>query len=814
VFETIWQDVRYGVRVLRRSPLFSLTAALSLAIGIGANVTIFSVATALLIRPLPGIADRAGLVDVGRTSNGRGFDTVSYPNYTDLRERATTLSGVYAWRVEPEPMSLTRDGGAERVYGTRVSGNYFSVIGVRAQVGRLFTDADDQPGHDDVTVIGDALWRQRFGADPAIVGSTITITGRAVTVVGVAPRGFQGTTILSSDLWLPLSTERTGGGDPGMFTNRRITWLVMGGRLKPGVTLAQANSEIASIGQSLAREYPQENAERSLRIAPSSIFPGRVNVIGGFVGVLMAIVGLILLVACVNLAGMLLSRAVARRREMAVRMAIGAGRSRLVRQLLTETTLLFAAGCAAGLIVGRWFIALLLALLPQLPVPIGIDVAIDWRVTLFAIGLSIVTGVLSGLAPALQVSGLVLVPSLKADASEGGPARLRLRNAFLVGQIALSLLLVVCGALFVRALQQAGRMDPGFDQANVETVSFNLALAGLGDAEAIAFVHDLESRLRALPNVSAVVTASDLPLDGDRMSFGDVRAAGAPRDDARNGPPVDWNLVTPGVFSTLRITLLRGRDFTDHDTAASEPVVIVNAALGRRLWGDGDPIGRKVSIDTPFGSGSRQATVVGVAADAQFAALGERTPYLYAPLAQQYHPRVSLVIRTTGTTVIPSVRAIAHQMKANLPVVEAMPLSDITAIGLVPQRIAAAVAGTLGVVGLLLAAMGIYGVTSYAAGQRTREIGIRMALGADRSKVLQLVVRQGLLLTAIGVGLGVLASAAGAQVLRSLLLGVSALDPIAFGAAAALFFLVALAASLGPAVRAARVDPMTALRAE
>ena len=814
MFETIWQDVRYGARVLRRSPLFSLTAALSLAIGIGANVTIFSVATALLFRPLPAVADRSGLVDIGRTSSGHGFDTISYPNYKDLRERATMLSGVYAWRVEPEPMSLVRDGGVERVYGTRVSGNYFSVIGVRAQVGRLFGDADDQPSHDEVTVIGDALWRQRFGADPGIVGSAITITGRSYTVIGVAPRGFQGTTILRSDLWLPLSTQRVGGGDPGMFTNRRITWLVMGGRLKPGVTLAQANAEVASIGQSLAREYPKDNAERGLRVAPSSIFPGRVNVIGGFVGVLMAIVGLVLVIACVNLAGMLLARAAARQREIAVRLAIGAARARLVRQMLTETTLLVAAGCLAGLLVGRWFIALLLALLPQLPLPLGIDVVIDWRVAVFAVGVSIVTCLLSGLAPALQASGIVLVPSLKADGAGAGPAPLRLRNGFLVGQIALSLLLVVCGALFVRALQQAGRMNPGFDQADVETVSFDFSLAGLRDAGAIAFVHDMESRLRALPNVGAVAAAVDLPLDGDRMSFGDVRAAGAPRDAAPGGPPIDWNLVTPGFFSTLRIPLLQGRDFTDRDRAASEPVVIVNATLGRRLWGDGNPLGRKVSIETGLGSGSRQATVVGVAADAQFVALGENTPYLYAPLAQQYHPRVSLVIRTTGTTVIPAVRALVRQMNASLPVVEAMPLSDITAIGLVPQRIAAAVAGTLGVVGLLLAAMGIYGVTSYAAGRRTREIGIRMALGADRATVLRLVVRQGLLLTAIGVGLGILASAAGAQVLRSLLFGVSALDPIAFGGAAALFFLVALAASLVPAVRAARVDPMAALRAE
>ena len=814
MLETLWQDVRYGVRLLARSPLFTLTAALSLAIGIGANVTIFSVATALLIRPLPGLADRGRLVDIGRTQNGRGFDTTSYPNYKDLRDRTTTLAGVYAWRVEPEPMSLAGPGGADRIYGTRVSGNYFSIVGARPQRGRVFTDADDRPGHDDVTVISDALWRSRFGADENVVGSTITITNRPYVVVGVAPRDFQGTTILRGDLWLPLSTQGYGGASSGMFTDRRIMWLAMGGRLKPGVTPAQADAEVGAIGRTLAHDYPRENADRGLRIAPVSIFPGRINIIGGFIGLLMAIVGLVLIIACVNLAGMLLARAAARRREIAVRMAIGAARGRLVRQLLTETGVLFAAGCAAGLVIGRWFIALLMQLLPQLPVPIGMHVAIDWRVTAFAIGLSAVTAALCGLVPALHVSNAALVPSLKIDAAGGGPMRLRLRSAFLVGQIALSLLLVVAGGLFVRALQHAGRIDPGFDQTDVDTVTVNLSLAGLREAEGMTFVDALESRVRALPGVSGVVTATDLPLDGDRMAFGDVRLPGASRAASRDAPPVDWNVVTPGFFSTMRVGLLRGRDFTSRDTAASAPVVIVNATLGRQLWGDADPIGRQVAIDPGLSSAQRVATVVGVAADAQFVFLGERTPYVYAPLSQQYHPRLTLLIRTSGASVVPAVRALVRQMNPNLPVVEAMPLRDITAIGLVPQRIAAAVAGTLGVVGLLLAAMGIYGVTSFSVGRRTREIGIRMALGADRGSVVSLVLWQGVWLTLTGVAIGLALAAAGSQALRSLLFGVSALDPIAFGAAAAIFLLVALGASYLPARRAARVDPMIAIRAE
>ncbi|MGH9407916.1 MAG: ABC transporter permease, partial [Vicinamibacterales bacterium] len=523
-----WQDVRYGIRVLVRSPVFALTAALSLAIGLGANVAIFSVATALLIRPLPGIADPSRLVDIGRTTKGEGFDTTSYPNYKDVRGRATLLSGVYAWRVEPEPMSLTGSDGAERVYGTRVTGNYFLVLGARPERGRLFTDGDDRPGMDGVTVISDGLWRRRFGADEKIVGSTITVTGRPYVVVGVAPRGFQGTTILTSDLWLPLSTQSSVNAN--MLTDRRSTWLVMGGRLKPGVTLAQANAELASIGDGLAREFPKDNGDRGLRAAKASIFPGRIDAIGGFIALLMAIVGLVLLIACVNLAGMLLARAAVRRREIAVRMAIGAGRGRLVRQLLTETGAIFAVGCAAGLIAGRWFIALMLSLLPHLPVPLGMHVAIDWRVTVFAVVLSLVAALVCGLAPALHVSGVALVPSLKADGTDGSPGKLGLRHAFLVGQIALSLLLVVAGALLVRSLERAGRTDPGFDQTNVDTVSLDLSLAGLHEHDGAAFLHALESRIRTLPGVSAVASAVDLPLDGDRMGFGDVRLPGTVAD--------------------------------------------------------------------------------------------------------------------------------------------------------------------------------------------------------------------------------------------------------------------------------------------
>jgi putative ABC transport system permease protein len=817
VFHTAVQDARYALRLLGRSPVFTATAVLSLAIGIGANTTIFSVANALLLRPLPGLARANRLVDIGRTQNGRGFDSTGYPNYRDVRERTTTLSGVYAIRLEPQVMSLASADGAERVYGTTVSGNYFTVLGTEAVRGRLFTDNDDRPESAAATVISYELWQGRFGGDPLIVGKTITITGTPYAVIGVAPKGFQGTTLLRSDLWLPMSAQRgPGAGGADMFTDRRIVWLAMGGRLKDGVTLQQADAELRAIGDVLAREYPEGNANRSFRVAASAMVPGRINFVAAFMSLLMGIVGLVLLIACVNVAGMLLARAAGRRREIAVRLAMGAQRGRLVRQLLTETAVLFAAGCMAALLLTQWLTAVLLSVLPQIPFPLGLEIGLDWHVVTFAVAVSLAAAVLSGLLPALQASRPNLVPSLKTEGLDGEPSRLRLRNAFVVAQITLSLLLVIAAGLFLRALGHAAAIQPGFDQANVDVVSLDFSLAGYNDAQGQRFAGDLVERAAALPGARSAVLAVDLPLDGDRMSFGDVRVPGAPHDSARRDvAPTDWNIVTPGFFQALNVRLLRGRDFNEQDTATSPHVAIVNDAFARQLFGDADPIGRNLEVDTPFGGSAGRLTIVGVAANAHMITLGdEATPYIYVPFSQHYNARMSLIVKTAGATVIPQIRALVHGMNANLPVTTAMPLAEVTAIGLIPQRIAASVAGTLGVVGLLLAAIGIYGVTSYAVSRRTREIGIRMALGADGRMVLALVLRQAIALTAIGVGIGLAAGAAAAQLLRSLLFGVSTVDPLTFTGAALLFTVIALAASYVPARRATRIDAMVALRTD
>jgi predicted permease len=523
---------------------------------------------------------------------------------------------------------------------------------------------------------------------------------------------------------------------------------------------------------------------------------------------------MVLLIACVNVSGMLLARAAGRRREIAVRLAIGAGRGRLVRQLLTETLLLFTAGGAIGVVITRWLTSLLLAVLPQLPVPLSLDIVSDWRVISFAVAVSLAAAILAGLAPAIQASRADLVPALKTEGLDGGGGRLRLRNAFVVGQITLSLVLVVGAGLFLRSLQHAASIEPGFDGRNVEVIALDLSLAGYKQGTAQPFVRDFLTRARALPGVEAASTSIDLPLDGGRYGLGGWRVPGMDLPPGQDALDADWNVVEPGYFRTLRLPLQLGRDFDDRDAAGAEPVAIVNEALARQAWPGQNPIGRQ--FEHVREEGPLRVTVVGVASNAKLVSLNaEPGPFIYVPFAQQDMSRVNVVVRTTdGRTVIPQIRQLVNAMNPHLPVTEAMPLAQITALGVIPQRIAAAVAGSLGIVGLLLAGVGIYGVTAYAVSRRTREIGIRMALGADKRRVMRLVLGQSLVLSGIGVAAGVFLAAVGSRLLESLLLGLRGLDPITFLTACALFVLMTLAVSFVPALRAMRVNPVDALRSE
>jgi predicted permease len=813
------QDIRHAARLVRRNPLFAVTATLSLAIGIGANTTIFTIANVLLFKPAPGVVEPGRLVDVGRSQDGDGFDNGSYPNYLDIRARQTVFSDIYALRIGAEPMSLGGRAGAERIFGDMVSTNYFSVLGVRAHIGRLFTAEDSaQPGATPLAVLNHRFWMRRFNGDPAIVGQTLQLNGRPFTVIGVTPEGFHGTTVLTGDLWVPLTMVGELSPRRTLLTSRESAWIVMGARLKPGVSLTQAQAELANIGRALEQEFPVANRGKGLIVAASSPLPGDGAPVAAFMAVLMGLVALVLAIACANVAGILLARATARRREIAVRLAIGAGRWRLVRQMLTESTLLFLIGGAAGLMLARVMTDALVSMLPAVPIPIDLTLALDARAVAFTLGLSLVAAVLAGLAPALHASRAELVGGLKSD-GPGGPERMRLRHAFVISQVAFSIVLVVSAGLFVRALQRAGDVDPGFDPHGVELAQLDLSLAGYTPDTGRVFSRELIRRVREIPGVQSASLSAIMPLGGSGLGLGGLSVPGAEPPKGRRFFDADWNVVTPGYFATMKMALAAGRDFTDADRDNGPAVVIVNETAARQWWPGQDPLGKTLlqHDDGPrAGEKARTLTVIAVARDSKYRSLNEAPrAFVYVPVQQQYVPRTIVVARSTrGQRLAVELRTLLASMNRDLPVVQSLTLDEYARVGLLPQRVAASVSGSLGIVGLLLAAIGIYGVTAYMVSSRTREIGIRMALGAAGRDVVRLVLRQGMTLTAIGMAIGLLLAAGASRLLRSLLFGVGSTDPLVFVGAAALFGAVGLIACYMPARRATEVEAIEALRSE
>jgi predicted permease len=805
-------DLRHALRLLVRYPLFTATAVLSLAIGIGATTTVFTLADALLLRKPAGVSDPDRVVDIGRTRNGREFDNTSYPNFKDIAAQATKLSGVYAYDLEPISVALGGDKGAERVYANIVSGNYFQVLGVVPQLGRLLTPEDDTaPGASPVTVLSDRLWRERFAADPSIVGQPIVLNGMSFTVLGVAPPGFRGTTLLRPELWAPLTMVTEIKPGTTWRPMRGGSWILIGGRLAPGVTIAQAQAEIDAIAKRLEEMYPDSNKGVGWKVMRATPIPGEASTyVGAFMAILGGIVGLVLLVASINIAGMMLARAAARRRETAVRLALGASRLRLVRQLTIESLAVFLLGGVAGLFVARWMTSVLLAWLPNIPIPLVLSLPLSTRIVVFGLVVTCATALATGLVPALQASKPDLVETLKGD-RDGVFGRFRLRQVLVAAQVAGSVLLIVVAGLFARALQHASSINPGFDTTHVEIVGLDLSLARHNDTTGPAFLRQVIERIEALPGVESATAAIDLPLDGGRFGFGDVWAAGKTEKEAIGLD--DWNIVEPGYFRTLRKSLVRGRDFTAADIKGRTDVAIVNEVAAAKLWPGEDPIGRRL-IRTDEG-GQRQVEVVGIEKTAKYVTLNEPpTAFIYLPFAQAFVPRVSLVVRTNGPTAIPAVRALITEMNPNLPVIGTMTLNDLSTIALLPQRLAGGIAGALGVVAVLIAGLGVYGVTAYSVARRTRELGIRVALGATPRDVLGLVFRQGAVLTASGLVVGLLLALASTQLLASLLFGVGAADPVVFGLAAVVFGALSLAASVVPARRALAISPTVALRSE
>ena len=810
--DEMFQDLRFGLRMLIKKPGFTVVAVLSLALGTGANTAIFSLVNTVMLRPLP-IEKPQQLVALNNTAEGHAFATFSYPNYKDFRDRNEVFSGLIAYRFQP--LSLSHEGINERVWGFEVSGNYFEVLGVGAALGRVISSEDDlTPGGHPVAVMSYKCWQQRFGADQSIIGKEVIVNGRSYMIIGVAPQGFYGTEVVSApDLWFPVAMQAQLEIGNSWLNDRRVEGVFVQGRLKPEVTTARAQTALNAIALQLEREYPDINEDKRVALSPPGLFglafrgPAL-----GFAGLLMAIVGIVLLLACINLANLLLARAAERRREIAVRLALGASRFRLVRQLLTESLLLALAGGGLGLLPALWLLNLAMAFKVPINIPGAIDLRLDYRVFIFTVLLSIATGVLFGLLPALQATKTDLVPALKDEGSFGGGRRSWLKSTLMVSQMALSLVLLVGGGLMLRALERAQTIDLGFDPQHAVEVAFDLRLQGYESGQAKEFQKRLLERVRALPGAQATGMADMVPVDLHFSRTG-VFIEGQAVARTANAPTAMVNRVSPGYFQAMGTRLLQGRDFTEQDDEKAARVAIINETFARRFFPGEDPMGKRFSMGSPEAT---KTQVIGVVQDGKYAGLNEDPkPFVSRPLWQSSVGPTSVIVRTEDDPqrLIAAVRREVQEMDSHIPMSGAT-LVEKLSLPKLPARIAASILGSFGLLALALAAIGIYGVISYAVSTRTHEIGIRMALGAQKADVLKLVMANGMALTLTGVALGLAAALVLTRLMKSLLFGVSATDPMTFTVASLLLAVVALVACYLPARRATRVDPMDALRHE
>ena len=818
---SVASDLRHGVRLLARSPIFTLTSILSLAIGIAATTAIFSIADAMFLRPRVGVRHPATLVDIGRTTQGEGFDNFGYPLFAAMREQTKSFEGVSATRGVAEVMALGNAESSERVFAALVSGNYFEVVGTRAALGRFFTPEEDRiPGARPVAVLTHHFWTRRFSADPNIIGQTIRLNNLPYTIVGVAEEGFTGTTIFSTDLWVPMAMDaQVRASDTSLLTHHDAVWMMALGRLKNGVTPQQARDELAAIMRNYLREQGQTNrVERwGVGVAVSSrVPPGFMGPVAGFIGVLGALTALVLLIACSNVAAMLLARALDRRREVATRLAIGASRGRILAQLLTEGLTLALLAGTLSIPLAAVIVAWLSSLQPSLPVALGFELRVDPRVMAFAFLISGLTCIAFALLPALQTTRVDVAPALHGRGTTADRKRAWLRQGLVAGQVAMALLLLIAAGLFLRSLQEAASVDIGFNPRGVDTLQIDTRIGGYRtDADGMRAVDSLSDELRRVPGVVAVAASRMVPLQGGGLGLGRLRVPGRVGPDGTDEISADWDVISERFFETLEMPIVQGRAFNQRDRAGAPYVAIINETMAAELWPGQNPIGRTI-LQQVSGTEERALHVVGVARQSKYRTVGE-TPlnFIYVPIAQQFMSEVTFYVRRgTGASLISELRSAVVRFNPNLPVIFAQTLESATAVGLLPQRLAAWIAGSVGTIGLLLAALGLYGLTAFSVAQRAREIAVRMALGATRQSVLSLVLRQAGRLAAIGTVVGLALAAGISQLLGSLLVGVGAIDLVAFGVATALMVAVLLLASWAPARRASAMDPMGALRAE
>jgi predicted permease len=811
---TLVDDLRYAVRLLLKNPVFTGIVVLTLALGIGLNTAVFSVIDGLLLRPLPGTRAPNELVQLYRTYRGdMMFGSNSVPHYLDVRERSgDTFSGVTLWTFET--MNLAAGGRNERILGVMASANHFSVLGARAALGRTFVPAEDTGrGAHPVAVLSWSAWKGRFGGDPGVVGRSVVLNGRSYSIIGVAEPEFRGALpLVIPTLWVPLSQfDDVRPGDHDGYDQRGSNSFNVVARLKPGVTLAQANEHMKALIAGLRAEHPQDYEESGINLVLQSeagIHPTFRSAQVALSSVVMGVVGVLLLIACVNVANLFLARARDRAREMAIRLSLGARRSRLVQQLLTESLLFAGASGLAGIGLAWWVIRLANRIRLPLDVDFSADLHLSPLVIAFAFGVSLTTGLLFGLAPALQATNPSLIPALKGEAP-AGQSRSRASKGLVVAQMALSIVLLVSAGLFLRDLQNATTVDKGFVAENLLVADLAPELQGYSRARSEELYRRLSEKLTSLPNVKAVGYAAIVPL-GLNESDSYVEVSGyTPAKNENMSLQLNW--VSPGYFEAMGIPMKEGRGFTDLDDSASVRVMVVNEEMARKYWAGASPIGRTVKY------GGKEHTVVGVVPTGKYQRLGEPpTPFYYLAQAQHWREGMSIVVRTTGDPqqVAPVLRSAVAAFDETLPVSDIRTMTKHLGIALLPARLAAAALGVFGLLGLVLASIGMYGVMAYTVSQRRREIGIRMAIGAAGRDVVGMIMRQGLSLVIVGAAIGIGGALAASRLLRGVLYSPSVVDPVTFAGVPLLLTAVAALASWLPARRASGVDPLEALRRE
>jgi predicted permease len=817
--ETFRKDLRYAFRMLLRSPGFTLIAMLALGLGIGANTAIFSVFNGILWRPLP-VKDSQQLVILASKPRAIDFPLqLSYPDFKDYRELKTVFSDLAAY--VPNPVNFGAEGRPERAWAEMVSGNYFSMLGLEAACGRTFaSDEGWIPGKDSLMVLSYKYWQKRFGGSPAIIGQTVQVNNHAFTIIGVAPESWRGAYyFLEPDFYLPLTT--LGTLDPTQadtLERRSATFLRVLGRLQPGVTAAQAMAAAEPLDRRLAQEFPEAHNSTSLLVLPelkARPEPGLTNFMSTAAVVFMLLVGLVLLIACANVANLILARANGRRKEFATRTALGATRGRMMRQLLTETVLLSAFGGILGLVLARWAALALMSVHIPTDIPLRLfDLRMDWRIFGFSFFTALITGMIAGLLPSIQASRTDLADTLKAGGRSGGAStgHHRFRNALVVAQVAVCLLLLACAGFFMRSLQNSAQVDMGFRVDHTLMMTMDLGLQGYSEERGQQFYKQLSERVRSIPGVRDAAIGGYIPMGYDN-SLVSIFPEGQVIDDKTKNESAFDDEVQPNYFRTAGTPVIQGREFTVADSATGPKVAIVNEAFAKKIWPGENPVGKsfRTKKDGP------PIQVVGVTRTGKYLFLYE-TPqlFVYLPLAQSYLSGANLFVYTESDPqqFVPAVRDQISQLDATLPVFGVNTMDAHVKYGkpLLPARISAMLVGAFGLLGLVLASVGVYGVVSYSVSQRTQEIGIRTALGAQRSDVLAMVLKQGMSMALIGTAVGIVLSFLLFRGLSSVLYGVQSPDFVTLGAVPAILLAVSLAASYVPALRATRVDPVVALR--